>query len=74
MPRKTKGKLCERFYCVDKARRRDQKGAGLGHSIAPWIVTEHPRSTTVGNQPGCGATFRVELPPMAAPLHNSLCA
>jgi heavy metal sensor kinase len=62
------GKIFERFYRVDKARSREQGGAGLGLAIAQWIVSQHRGSIVVESDPGHGATFRVELPMVAAPV------
>lgn len=63
-------KIFERFYRVDKARSRAQGGAGLGLAIAQWIVTQHRGSIRVDSQPNAGATFRVELPMIAATVPN----
>jgi signal transduction histidine kinase len=65
-------KIFERFYRVDKARSREQGGAGLGLAIAHWIVTQHRGSIVVDSHPGAGATFKVELPMTAAPVQTPL--
>jgi heavy metal sensor kinase len=63
-------KVFERFYRVDKARSREQGGAGLGLAIAQWIVAQHRGSITIESRPGHGATFHVELPMIAAPVQS----
>ncbi len=65
-------KIFERFYRVDQARSRAQGGAGLGLAIAQWIVMQHRGSVSVESRPGQGATFRVELPMIAAQARNPL--
>ena len=52
----------DRFYRVDKARSRALGGAGLGLSIARWIVDAHGGKIEVQSAPGQGSTFTVELP------------
>ena len=49
-----------RFYQADPA--RSNKGAGLGLSIARWIVDQHHGAVTARNNNGPGATFTVTLP------------
>jgi heavy metal sensor kinase len=72
IPADEQSKIFERFYRVDKARSRAHGGAGLGLAIAQWIVTQHRGSIEVESRSGDGATFRVELPRIAAPVKNPL--
>jgi two-component system OmpR family sensor kinase len=53
-------RIFERFYQADQA--RSNKGAGLGLSIARWIVDEHHGTISVRNNTGPGCTFTVSLP------------
>jgi heavy metal sensor kinase len=54
--------IFERFHRVDKARSRDEGGAGLGLSICQHIAQIHGGRIEVESQPGQGSTFSIFLP------------
>lgn len=55
--------IFERFYRLDRSRRRTPTGgAGLGLSIAYWIVRSHGGEIEVQSKLGEGTTFTVCLP------------
>jgi heavy metal sensor kinase len=62
IPAEDQARIFDRFYRVDKARSRALGGAGLGLSIAHWIVTGHGGSLSVASVVGQGSAFTVELP------------
>jgi signal transduction histidine kinase len=53
-------RIFDRFYRVDPS--RSGTGAGIGLSIARWIVTQHQGTVTARNNEGAGSTFTVQLP------------
>ena len=55
-------RVFERFYRVDKARSREEGGAGLGLSIAAWIADVHGGTIEVQAVQDGGSLFRVILP------------
>lgn len=60
IPPEEQGRLFERFYKSDKARRSE--GTGLGLAIAKNIVLSHGGQISVESTPGEGATFTFTLP------------
>lgn len=62
IPAEAQPRVFDRFYRVDKARARTVGGAGLGLSIAQWIVEVHGGSINLTSTPGHGSTFTIVLP------------
>jgi two-component system heavy metal sensor histidine kinase CusS len=54
--------IFDRFWRADKVRSREPGGAGLGLSIAEWIVAMHEGSIEVESELGKGSVFRVRVP------------
>lgn len=54
--------IFERFYRSDKSRTRSTSGAGLGLSIAQWIVEGHSGSIRAESKLSQGTTFILQIP------------
>jgi heavy metal sensor kinase len=55
-------RVFDRFWRADRARSREQGGAGLGLSIAKWIVDMHGGSMSVESELGKGSVFTIRVP------------
>lgn len=62
IPAEELGKIFNRFYRSDSARKGDASGHGLGLSIARIIVIAHGGTMKVRSKVGKGTTFYVDLP------------
>lgn len=61
IPLEDQDRIFERFYVAEKARTKDKAGAGLGLSIAKWIVEAHGGVIQVLSKPGQGTTMVVHF-------------
>jgi len=57
-----KPRIFERFFRADPARSRGIDGAGLGLSLAKWIVDRHHGRIDVESEPAHGSTFTASIP------------
>ena len=55
-------KIFDRFFRSDAARKADDKGSGLGLSIARWIVSRHGGHFQVRSYEGVGTRVTLVLP------------
>jgi heavy metal sensor kinase len=55
-------KVFDRFYRVDASRSGENKGAGLGLSIAQWAARAHDGEIGLSTAPEGGCTFWIRLP------------
>ncbi|UJF32535.1 sensor histidine kinase [Paenibacillus hexagrammi] len=62
IPEEDRSRIFDRFYRAEKHRSREEGSAGLGLSIAKWIVEAHKGSIEVVSSVGHGSTFIVKIP------------
>ncbi len=62
IPGAEQARIFERFYRVDRARRRDTGGTGLGLSIVRHVALNHGGAIEVESTEGEGATFTLTIP------------
>ena len=62
IPKEKLNEVFERFSRVDESRNRTDGHAGLGLSIAKWIVESHRGTIVVESELGVGSTFVITLP------------
>ena len=63
-------KLFDRFYRADASRTRQTGGAGLGLSIAKWIVDSHGGSIEILSREGLGTRVSVKLKAASVQAQN----
>ncbi|HIS68330.1 MAG TPA: HAMP domain-containing histidine kinase [Candidatus Gallacutalibacter stercoravium] len=66
IPQEETQKIFEPFYRVDKARSRQNGGAGLGLALCAEIAQVHHARITIDSQPGQGTTISILFPEEAA--------
>ncbi|PKM77890.1 MAG: sensor histidine kinase [Firmicutes bacterium HGW-Firmicutes-15] len=60
--------IFNRFYKSDKSRTRESGGAGLGLSIAKWIIEQHQGNINVESTKNKGTKIIISLPTLDIPV------
>jgi signal transduction histidine kinase len=63
--------IFDQFYRIKRAGKANEKGSGLGLSIAKKIVEAHNGAIEVTSREGEGSTFTVQLPKVEAENHET---
>lgn len=74
IPAEQQERVFERFYQIDRSRRRNGHNGGLGLAIGREIVVAHGGQLTVHSDPAAGTTFSIHLPAAARALPPALAA
>lgn len=61
IPLEDRASIFDRFYRVDKARWRESGGAGLGLSIAKWVIEAHGGTIQLDEARSSGSLFRIQM-------------
>lgn len=64
IPDEVRARMFDPFFTT-----KQQRGVGLGLSVAHSLLTAHGAEVTVQSTAGVGTTFKVRLPPMPARAH-----
>ncbi len=64
-------RIFERFYLVDRSRKKRKGGAGLGLSIAATIVEAHEGTIEATSQIGRGTSMRIRIPILSGVMPQS---
>lgn len=56
-------RLTERFYRVDRSRKRESGGTGLGLAIVKHVLNRHRGQLRIHSELGVGSTFTCDFPP-----------
>jgi signal transduction histidine kinase len=67
IPSESLPRVFDRFYRVDKSRRREMGGTGLGLCISRALIERQQGRIEVQSAVGRGSAFRVALPPADKP-------
>lgn len=63
IPDQELNRVFERFYKVDRSRRRDGNGSGLGLAIVNKVIALHQGTVTIASRTGEGTTVTIRLRP-----------